>query len=93
MKSLKPSHREKKRYLLIKGRDANEKNIEDAVLEFIGVLGFAEASPQFIEDRQGKAVLAINRKSLDKVRTSFLMSDKDLQIVKVSGSVGKFDYF
>ena len=40
MKSLKPSHREKKRYLLIKGKDANKKNIEEVILEFIGVLGW-----------------------------------------------------
>lgn len=89
MKPLKPSHREKKRYLLIKGKDVSKKNIEDAVLEFIGVLGFAESSPQFIKTSKNQIVLAINRRSLDKVRTSFLMSDKDLEIVKVSGSVGK----
>ena len=89
MKPLKPSHREKKRYLLVKGKDANKKNIEGAVLEFIGVLGFAEASPQFIKVSKSGVVLAINRGSLDKIRTAFLMSGKDFQVVKVSGSVGK----
>ncbi len=89
MKPLKPSHREKKRYLLVKGKDANKKNIEGAVLEFIGVLGFAEASPQFIKTGKNNVVLAINRGSLDRIRTAFLMSGKDLQVVKVSGSVGK----
>lgn len=89
MKPLKPSHRESKRYLLIKGKDASKKNIEDVILEFVGVLGYAEACPQFIVSGCGKVVLAINRSSLDKVRTSFLMSEKDLKIVKVSGSVGK----
>ena len=49
MKPLKPSHRERKRYLLIKGKDVSKKNIEGAILEFIGVLGFAEASPQFVK--------------------------------------------
>ena len=89
MKPLKPSHREKKRYLLVKGKDVSKKNIEDVILEFIGVLGFAEASPQFIKVGKSQIVLAINRRSLDKVRTSFLLSDNDLEIVKVSGSVGK----
>lgn len=89
MKPLKPSHRERKRYLLIKGKDTSKKNIEDAILEFIGVLGFAEASPSFIKIDKEKVVLAINRKSLDKVRTSFLLSGKDIKIIKVSGSVGK----
>ena len=89
MKPLKPSHREKKRYLLIKGKDADKKTIEGAILEFIGVLGFAEASPQIIKSSESKIILAINRKSLDKVRTSFVMCGKDLEIVKVSGAVGK----
>ena len=87
MKPLKPSHREKKRYLLVKGKDANKKNIEDVVLEFIGVLGFAEASPQILKSSKTSVILAINRNSLDKIRASFTMSKKDLQITKVSGSI------
>lgn len=89
MKPLKPSHREKKRYLLIKGKDANKKIIEEVILDFIGGLGYAEANPKIIKQTKQRVILAINRKSLDKVRTSFLMSEKDLNIVKVSGSLGK----
>ena len=89
MKPLKPSHRERKRYLLIEGSDANRKNIENAIFEFIGVLGFAESSPMFVKIARNKIILAINRVTLDKVRTSFLMSNKDIKIVRVSGSVGK----
>ncbi|MEK6936180.1 MAG: hypothetical protein AABW67_05310 [Nanoarchaeota archaeon] len=88
MKPLKPSHREHKRYLLIKGTNVNKKIIEEVILEFIGVLGWAEASPQFIKENNNSVVLAINRDCLDKIRTSFLMSNKDLKIVKVSGAVG-----
>ena len=87
MKALKPAHRERKRYLLIKGKNANKKNIELVILEFVGVLGWAEAKPQFIKSEKGKVVLAINRGSLDKIRTSFMMSEKDLIITKISGSV------
>ena len=88
MKPLKPSHREKKRYLLIKGKDANQKNIEEVILEFVGVLGWAEASPQVVKSEKNSIILTINRKSLEKIRTSFIMSKKDLQIVKVSGAIG-----
>jgi len=87
MKPLKPAHREKKRYLLIKGNDANKKAIEETILEFIGVLGWAEASPQIIKDEKNSIILSINRKALDKIRTSFVMSNKDLQIVRVSGAI------
>ncbi|MBS3074851.1 hypothetical protein J4429_00170 [Candidatus Pacearchaeota archaeon] len=89
MKPLKPSHREKKRYILIKGRDADKKNIDEVILEFIGVLGYAEASPKIIKSEKDKIVLAVNRGSLNKIRASFLTSNKDLRIEKVSGSVGK----
>jgi len=87
MKPLKPSHRERKRYLLIKGKDANKKNIDEIILEYIGVLGYGEASPQVLKFGKGWVVLAINRGSLDKIRASFLMGEKDLKIEKVSGSI------
>lgn len=90
MKPLKPSHREKKRYLLIKGKDADKKIIEETILEFIGVLGYAEACPQFIKSEdKDKIILAVNRKSVDKIRASFVMSQKDLEIVRVSGTIKK----
>lgn len=91
MKPLKPSHKEKKRYLLIEGKDANQKSIEEAILEFIGVLGYAEAGPQVIKSgkNKNKIILSINRSSLDKIRASFLMSGKDIRIMKVSGVVNK----
>ena len=89
MKPIKPSHREKKRYLLIKGKDADKKTIEEVILEFIGVLGFAESSPKIIKANKNSVILAINRNSLNKIRTSFLMSDKNLEIIKVSGTLKK----
>ena len=88
MKSLKPSHREKKRYLLLEGKDASKEKIEKCILDYIGVLGFAKASPQIIKKTSKGLVLAINRQELDKIRASFLMSGKDIQVKKVSGAVG-----
>ena len=87
MKKLKPSHREKKRYLLIEGKDATKEKIEKAILDYIGILGFAKASPQIIKKTGNKLVLAINRGSLNEVRASVLMSRKKLKIIKVSGSL------
>jgi len=91
MKNLKPSHREKKRYLLIKGKDAEKKIIEEVILEFIGVLGYAETSPKFLKTNSSGIVLAVNRKSVDKIRASFLMSKKDIRIERVSGTIKKLD--
>jgi len=89
MKPLKPSHREKKRYLLVEGKDTNKKNIEETILDFIGILGFAKSSPQIIKETKKGFILAINREYLDEIRTSFFISGKDIRIVKVSGSIGK----
>lgn len=89
MKLIKPALREKKRYLLIAGEDVSKNNIEEAILEFIGILGFAESAPLFIKSDKGHIILAVNRKSLDKIRASFLASGKDIKIVKVSGNIGK----
>jgi RNase P/RNase MRP subunit POP5 len=89
MKILRSSHREKKRYLLLQGKDADKKNIEEAILQALGILGFAQASPQVIKFGRDFLVLAINRESINKIRTSFLISDKDIQIAKVAGSIKK----
>ena len=89
MKLLKPSHREKKRYLLIEGGDANKRAIEKVILGGIGTIGYAKASPQMIKSTANKCILAINRESLDNIRACFLLSGKKVQIKKVSGSLKK----
>lgn len=87
MKKLKPSHREKKRYLLLE--NADEKNIERAILDYVGTLGYAKACPRIISKTKERVILAINRKELDKIRAGFLLSGKKIKIVKVSGSLKK----
>jgi len=89
MKALKPSHREHKRYLLISGKDAVKEAIESSIIKFIGILGYARASPQLIKTDKGKVVLSINRSELEKVRASFALSGKDIRIEKVSGMINK----
>lgn len=89
MKALKPSHREHRRYLLISGKDANKKDIEESILRFVGILGFAKASPMIVKQAGAKIVLSINRSELEKVRASFMLSGKDIHIDKVSGVIGK----
>jgi RNase P/RNase MRP subunit POP5 len=93
MKPLKPSHREHKRYLLISGKDANAKDIDEAILRFIGILGYAKASPQIVKDAHNKfgkkLILSINRSELDKIRASLIFSGKEIQVEGVSGIIGK----
>jgi RNase P/RNase MRP subunit POP5 len=87
MKALKPSHREKKRYLLLKGKDVSDKNVNDAILKYVGTLGYSKASPMFIKKMAKSMVISINRNELDKVKAALLVSNKDIIVEKVSGAI------
>ncbi len=86
MKPLIPSHREKRRYLLLGGKDL-KKNVTAAIKEFIGVLGLSEASPVWIKDD----IISINRKSIDKVKASFAVFKEKIDVKKVSGTLRGLD--
>ncbi|MBS3078201.1 hypothetical protein J4412_01695 [Candidatus Pacearchaeota archaeon] len=82
MKSLIPSHREKRRYLLLKGKDL-KKNFTNAIKEFVGTLGLSEASPMWIKEN----IVSVNRKSLDKVKASLAIYSEKIELIKVSGTL------
>ena len=82
LKSLKPSMREKKHYLLLKG-DFSKDDAEKAILDYIGVLGYAKAAPVWISGK----ILAVNRKYVDNVKASFAFSGEKIEVIKVSGTI------
>ncbi len=86
MKSLKPSMREKKRYLLVGGKNI-KKNILLAVKEFIGVLGMADANLQFVKTTSNSAIISINRKSVDKIKAGLCVWSEKIEVLKVSGTL------
>ncbi|MDO8528810.1 MAG: Rpp14/Pop5 family protein [Nanoarchaeota archaeon] len=86
MKNLKPSMRENKRYLLIKGSNLRE-NIEKAILDFIGSLGMSKAGLEFVETNRDSAIIGINRESLNHVRASLVAFPERMQVVRVSGTL------
>lgn len=86
MKSLKPSMREKKRYLLVRGKNL-KKNVEKSILEFIGILGLSEVGLSFISSSENSAVICINRNMVDKVKASFVFCSEDISVEKVSGTL------
>ena len=89
MKALKPSHREKRRYLLISGKDTSMKSFDEAVLAFVGILGYAKASPMLVKASGGKIIVSINRSELEKIRASLMLSGKDMRVERVSGMINK----
>jgi len=84
MLKLKPSARSDRRYLLIRG---SKKSVENAILEFIGVLGWAEASPVFVSEVSDIVTVAVNRKSLVKVRAALALAKDEVTILRVSGTL------
>jgi len=86
MKSLKPSMREKKRYLFVKGKNLR-KNIEKAVLEFVGVLGLSKTGLDFIKSDKNSAVICVNRKAVDMVRASLVIFPEKISVERVSGTL------
>ena len=84
---IKPSMRTKRRYLLIEGSGRGE--IEKLVLDYLGVLGWAKASPVFVEGgkEEGKAILSVSREQVENIRAAFEMSRKNIKILKVSGTI------
>ena len=86
MKSLKPSMRKNKRYLLVKGKNLKD-NIEKAILDFIGVLGMSKAGLSYIRVNKNSAVISINREAVNKVRASLCVWPDKIVVKKVSGTL------
>jgi len=86
MQPLKPSQKENKRYLFLRGKNLKE-NVEKAIYEFIGVLGMSKAGLAWIKTGKESAIISINRESLNHVRASFAASSYDIKVVMVSGTL------
>ena len=86
MKALKPSMREKKRYLLVRGKNL-KNSVEKAILEFIGVLGMSQAGLNYIKTGKDSMIISVNREAVDKVRASFAIYGEKIRVEKVSGTL------
>lgn len=80
---LKPSARDKRRYFICNSSD--NKKIENAILEYIGALGFAKSAYMFVKKKDGKIVGSCLVKDLENVRASLAFAD--IKIEKVSGTL------
>jgi len=86
MKSLIPSHKENKRYLLVKGKNPKQ-HIEKAILEFIGINGMSKCGLSFIKTTLTSAIICINREMVDQVRASLTVYSEKMIVEKVSGTL------
>lgn len=81
--NLKPSQRDKRRYMLIKC-DSSSK-VEEAILEYVGVLGMAECAYMFVKRLDGSIVGSVKREMLEKIKAGLGL--KDIDIERVSGTL------
>jgi RNase P/RNase MRP subunit POP5 len=88
LKSLKPSARENKRYMIVRGKNLKE-NIEKAILDFSGVLGMSKTGLAFIELNNNKdsAIIAVNREAVNIVRASLVIFKEKMNVERVSGTL------
>ncbi len=84
-KSLLPSLREKKKYLLIE--KTSKDRIEKAVLDYVGVLGYGKAAPMWVKGKEN--ILAVNRKELEKVKAALELDG--IKVRRVSGTLKSFE--
>lgn len=86
MKTLKPTMRENKRYLIVHGKNLKE-NIEKAILDFLGILGMSKCGLSFVKTENDKAIICINREMVDSVRASLVVFPEKMEVKKVSGTL------
>lgn len=78
-----PTQRIKRRYILIKG---SRESIEKAILDYIGILGWARAAPIFLPSGT-MWICAVDRKELVHVRAALTLSPEKLEVIRVSGTL------
>ena len=82
---LPSSQQRRARYLLISG--ASKESVERAILEYLGILGWAEASPIFVEHGKEYLILGVERGSLDDVKSALALSKEGIKVKRVSGTL------
>lgn len=99
LKPLKPSLREKKRYLVFEVLSQNKvsqdffEQLVDEVNETLGLFDAANAGVMFIKDQRNRGMLKVNHKYIDKVRVALMLSslepDYIIRTLGVSGILRK----
>ncbi|MEM4271606.1 MAG: hypothetical protein QXD13_00740 [Candidatus Pacearchaeota archaeon] len=81
---VRASERVNRRYLLVFG--ASEDEIKKTILDYVGILGWARAAPEFIKSEKG-IILAVKREEINNIRAAFEISPLKIKITKVSGTL------
>ncbi len=82
---LNPSAQIKRRYLLIKA--SSKEDVSKAILDYIGILGWARASPLFVKNSSNEIILAIDKKEINNIRAALEIFPGKIRVVSVSGTL------
>jgi RNase P/RNase MRP subunit POP5 len=83
----KPSAKIKRVYLLLEAKSRTD--LEKSIVDYIGILGWAKASPMFLEGgkKEGRIILSLDRGEINNVRAAFEASPMKIKILRVSGTI------
>ncbi|NYZ76391.1 ribonuclease P protein component 2 [Candidatus Micrarchaeota archaeon] len=97
-----PTMREKRRYIHFKlecNRRLSETEAKDelynAILSFLGELGFSKANPRLVEFNDNSGILMCCNPEVQRVKAALALVDKIkgengcIRVLKVSGMIGK----
>lgn len=91
-----PTLREKRHYLVIKPKhEMQEKELKEkidkAILEFLGIYGYAKAGVLFIEVKKNYGIISVTTKYVSLVKAALTFTD--LKCIGVSGTIKKVRRF
>lgn len=66
---------------------ASKSNVEAALMEYLGVLGWSRAAPVFLKETQKGLIFAVNREELQHVEAACVLYKNPVQVLKVSGTL------
>lgn len=86
--------KEKKHYLVLTSEEAEEKDIKKAILDFIGVLGYAKAGIFFVEQerinsKENCFILSVTTSHVDRIKVSISLMKPKVRCLGVSGTIKK----
>ena len=85
---LSSSARIKKRYILLKAE--SQDVVKNAILDYIGILGWAKAMPVFLKSEEA-VLMSVERGELNNVLAAFAACSGKIKVLKVSGTIKGLD--
>jgi RNase P/RNase MRP subunit POP5 len=95
MKRLLPSLHEKRRYIVFfiqENKEKAKKTIEEALLNWLGILSYSKAGPQIVELKPSKegcyGILNVEHLFVDNVKAALALLSK-VECIGISGTIKK----